>query len=153
MGNAMAQADVDRFFVGRLLFGRALGALGTAYDRALAASGLTFHQLTVLMNCARREADTPRKLATLNGVDASTMTRMVDRLEKKELLIRRRARNDRRRVLLRVTAKGQAAMRKAVPRAERVALEAWRGVTSQERKALRNLVGKIVENLGQTRGT
>jgi len=78
---------------------------------------------------------------------------MVDRLEKKELLIRRRGRNDRRRVQLRVTAKGQATLRKAVPVLQRVALEAWRGVTNQERKALRNLVGKIVENLRQTRGT
>lgn len=152
MGSEKIPADVDHFFVGRLLFGRALGALSAAYDRALVDMGLTFHQLTVLLNCARREADTPVTLAELNGVDVSTMSRMVDRLEEKGLLIRHRSRDDRRQVNLRVTAKGQAVLREALPVAQRVALEAWRGVTNHERKALRNLVEKIARNLNQTQG-
>jgi DNA-binding MarR family transcriptional regulator len=152
MGEDVAESDLDRFFVGRLLFGRALGALGAAYDRALVDLGLTFHQLTALINCVRGEANTPVKLAALNGVDVSTMSRMVDRLEAKGLLARDRSRKDRRQVNLRITAKGHAALREALPVAQRLALEAWRGVTNQERRALRNLVGKIVQNLSQTQG-
>lgn len=153
MGGSITHPDVDRFFVGRLLLGRALGALGAAYDPALNPLGLTFHELTLLLNCARREANTPVKLAELNGLDVSTISRMVDRIERKGLVIRERSREDRRQVILRVTPKGRAILRRAVPVAQRVALAAWRGVTRQERRTLRNLVRKILKNVGQTQGT
>lgn len=77
---------------------------------------------------------------------------MVDRLEKKGLLTRTRSDKDRRQVILRITPKGRAMVRKGIPVARRVALEAWRGVTEQERNALRSIVDKILRNLGHNPG-
>lgn len=145
-----SKTDLDQVFVGRLLLGRVTGVLIQAHDRALASIGLTAHQGSMLLNCARQEGNTPAELAALNGLYVSTITRMVDRLEKKGLLTRTRSEKDRRQVILRITPKGQAALRKGIPIARRVALDAWRGVTKQERNALRSIVDKILGNLGHT---
>lgn len=134
--------------MGRLLLGRVMGSLVTAHDRALAPLGLTTYQGNMLLNCMRQEGNTPAELAALNGLYVSTITRMVDRLEKKGLLTRTRSDQDRRQVILRITPKGRAIVRKAIPVARRVAFDAWRGVTEQERNALRSMVDKILRNLG-----
>lgn len=128
------------------------GALLAAHDEALGPFGITVYQGSVLLNCARHEANTPAALAALNGLDISTMSRMIDRLEKKGLLTRAHSTKDRRQVLVRITPKGRAIVRKGLPVAQRVALRAWRGVTEREKEALRSLVQKILANLGHTQG-
>lgn len=145
--------DLDRVFVGRRLLGRVYGALLAAHDEALGPFGITVYQGSVLLNVARQEANTPAALAALNGLDISTMSRMIDRLEKKGLLTRAHSTKDRRQVLVRITPKGRAIVRKGLPVAQRVALRAWRGVTEQERQAFRSLVQKVLTNLGHTQGT
>lgn len=148
MKGPTSKTDLDQVFVGRLLLGRVMGSLITAHDRALAPLGLTTYQGSMLLNCLRREGNTPAELAALNGLYVSTITRMVDRLEKKGFLTRTRSDKDRRQVILRITPKGRAIVRKGIPVARKVALEAWRGVTEQERNALRSIVDKILGNLG-----
>jgi DNA-binding MarR family transcriptional regulator len=140
--------DVDSVFVGRLLLGRAWSALQEAYDKAVEPLGLTGRQGGILMNCVRGEANTPAELAAFNALDISSMSRMLDRLEKKELITRSRDGKDRRQVTVTATPKGRALLRKATPVASRVAIRAWRNVTEEERKALRSIVYKILENLG-----
>lgn len=152
MKRPASRTDLDQAFVGRLLLGRVMGSLITAHDRALAPLGLTTYQGNMLLNCLRQEGNTPAELAALNGLYVSTITRMVDRLEKKGLLTRTRSDKDRRQVILRITPKGRAIVRKAIPVARRVALDAWRGVTEQERNALRSIVDKILRNLGHNPG-
>lgn len=125
-----------------------MSALLEAHDKALAPLGLTSRQGVVLMNCARHEANTPAELAVFNGLDISSMSRMLDRLEKKGLLTRSRSKTDRRKVFVELTPKGQAFLRKGIPVAARVAIGAWRGVTKQEKRVLRNIVYKILCNLG-----
>lgn len=140
--------ELDSVFVGRLLLGRAWSALQDAYDRAVEPLGLTGRQGAVLMNCVRGEANTPAELATFNALDISSMSRMLDRLEKKGLVTRSRMGRDRRQVTVVVTPKGRALLRKATPVAAQVAAKAWRNVTEHEKKLLRNIVYKVLGNLG-----
>ena len=100
------------------------------------------------MNCARGEAYTTAELAVYNGLDISSMSRMLDRLEKKGLLTRSRSGTDRRKVSVRLTRKGHALLRKGIPLAARVAANAWRNVTEREKKVLRDIVYKILGNTG-----
>jgi DNA-binding MarR family transcriptional regulator len=145
---SQTKLDVDPVFVGRLLLGRAWSALQDAYDRAVEPLGLTGRQGGVLMNCVRGEANTPAELAVFNALDISSMSRMLDRLEKKGLIARSRNGKDRRQVTVTATPKGRALLRKATPIASRVAVKAWRNVTAEERKTLRKIVYKILGNLG-----
>lgn len=148
MNRSPSKPDVDSVFVGRQLFGRVLSALLEAHDKALEPLGLTSRQGVVLLNCARGEAHTTAELAVYNGLDISSMSRMLDRLEKKGLLTRSRSRTDRRKVAIRLTGKGQALLRKGIPVAARVATDAWRNVTEREKGVLRNIVHKILGNTG-----
>ena len=148
MRSVRLESDLDSVFPGRLLLGQVLAALLEAHDKALAQFGVTSRQGIALMNCARGEANTPVELAMLNGLDVSSMSRMLDRLEKKGLLKRSRTAEDRRKVIVRPTAKARALVRKATPVAARVAAAAWRGVTQRERQTLREIVRKILGNLG-----
>ena len=149
LGRSTSKPDVDSVFVGRLLFGRVMSALLEAHDKALAPLGLTSRQGIALMNCARGEATTTAELAVHNGLDISSMSRMLDRLEKKGLLTRSRGETDRRKVTVRLTRKGHALLRKGIPLAARVAVDAWRNVTEREKKILHNIVYKILGNIGR----
>ena len=100
------------------------------------------------MNCVRGEANTPAELAAFNALDISSMSRMLDRLEKKGLITRSRNGKDRRQVTVKATPKGRALLRKATPIAAQVAMNAWRNVTEQEKKVLHDIVYKILRNTG-----
>ncbi len=139
---------MESVFVGRLLFGRVISALLDANDKAAAPLGLTGRQGMVLANVARGEATTAIELAAYNGLDISSMSRMLDRLERKKLLQRTRSHLDRRKVVVRLTPKGHALLRKAIPVAAHATTNAWKGVTEREKKTLRTIVHKILRNTG-----
>lgn len=135
-------------FPGRVLLGRVQSALREVHDEALAPFGLNTSQGVVLLNCLRGEANTPAELARFNDLDISSVSRMLDRLENKGLVTRSRTGKDRRQVIIRITPKGRALVKKAIPVAARVAADAWRNVSEQERQTLRTIVYKILGNLG-----
>jgi len=122
-------------------------ALVEAHDRALAPLSLTVNQAAILYSCSRGEGATPGRLAELYGLEASSITRTVQRLEKKGLITRVHSRTDRRQVMLRLTAKGNASLQRALPIAAQVAAAAWKGVTDREKKVLKTIVEKVLKNL------
>src|SRR5438105_9995913 len=74
----------------------------TVLDRRLAAFGLTAQQAAVLLG-ARKQPSSPSQLAETLGTDTAGMTRLLDRLEAKGLVRRRRHDQDRRAVLVELT--------------------------------------------------
>lgn len=62
---------------------------------------------------AESEACTISSIAASLGIDPATVVRTVDSLEKRELVERRRSRQDRRQVFVDYTDKGRAALREA----------------------------------------
>jgi DNA-binding MarR family transcriptional regulator len=70
---------------------------------------LTAMQWEPLLLLALGKADTVAGLARESNVDCGAMTRMLDRLEQKQLLQRQRSDSDRRVVNLALTGKGQDA--------------------------------------------
>lgn len=87
---------------------RARQAFVERMDQALAPLGLTAQQIGVML-LARGEAGTPLELSRRLSYDSGSMTRMLDRLEKKGLLERRRSASDRRVIELGLTGPGRAA--------------------------------------------
>jgi DNA-binding MarR family transcriptional regulator len=147
MPHPLTPARIQRLFVGRLLLTRVTGALEEAHDRVLAPLGLTTRQGALLLSCELGEARTPAELARLYGLEASSITRMIERLERKGLLTRAHSRDDRRRVLLRVTPRGRRCLQEALPIAASVAARAWRGITTAERRTLQRVVAQVLRNL------
>lgn len=83
-------------------------ALVAVAARSLAgvAEDVTLPQYRFLIELASRGPQRLADLATALGVDRSTATRMCDRLVRKRLVTRRRAREDRRTVRVSLTAAG-----------------------------------------------
>jgi DNA-binding MarR family transcriptional regulator len=83
-------------------------ALVAVAARSLAgvAEDVTLPQYRFLVELASRGPQRLADLASALGVDRSTATRMCDRLVRKGLVIRRRAREDRRAVRVSLTATG-----------------------------------------------
>jgi len=145
--NNAFKTTATSIFVGRLLLPKLVNRLTEAHDRALAAIGLTVKQAAILLSCDLKEANTPAELAGMYGLEVSSITRMVERLERKGLLKHVRNRADRRQVILQITARGKQALRQAVPIASQVASQAWQGVTKNERVVLDTIVTKVMNNL------
>ena len=67
--------------------------------------GLTGPQLIVLQEISKNEEITPSRLASAISLSQATVSGILERLEKRGLVTRRRSDSDRRMVLIRTTAK------------------------------------------------
>ena len=104
---------------------RAAHASVHALAAQLGELGLTGSEINALANLADVKGRTVSGLAAAAGVRATTMTSVLDRLERRGLISRAPVPRDRRAVLVRLTASGSQACRaisEAVARLERHAL-------------------------------
>src|SRR5579864_621363 len=77
-------------------------------QRAMAELGITSRQGNILFMVASGKCTQAAELARECGIDASAVTRLIDRLEKRGLLTRVRSTEDRRVVRLAQTPEGHA---------------------------------------------
>jgi DNA-binding MarR family transcriptional regulator len=91
-----------------MLIGRTNSLKDRVLDKQLVPYGVTSSQFKVLIIVAQFSADTPVELCRHLSLDSGSMTRMLDRLEQKQLIQRTRSATDRRQVQLALTAEGKA---------------------------------------------
>ncbi len=91
------------------LIRRIISLVGQGIDREMEATGLTNAQWMPLLKLHMGTASTVAELARECDLDAGSMTRMLDRLEAKQLCVRVRSKDDRRVVNLELTDAGRAA--------------------------------------------
>jgi DNA-binding MarR family transcriptional regulator len=116
-------------------------------DKRLAGLEMSAAQYIIVANLAGPEG--PKSAADLcKGIsyDAGAMTRMLDRLEGKGLIRRRRSAQDRRLVHLELTDEGRA----AYPRMREIAMTVTnrflRGFSKAEARQLESFLGRMLEN-------
>ena len=124
-----------------LLVHRAAQGLRSVLDRASRDHGLSDGRdwlvLTALSDGARR---TQLELARLLGIDKTTLTAVLDRLERAGLVVRRADPADRRARIPEATAEGRA-VREAVARArDEVERDLLAGVPDEQARQLRDLL-------------
>lgn len=90
-----------------LLLGRAALLKDKIIDTHMEPHGITAAQFKVLIIMVQFGVDTPAELCRNLSLDSGSMTRMLDRLEQKDLLARKRSEQDRRQVQLVLTAEGK----------------------------------------------
>jgi len=105
----MKHYSPDNFHSGLmgLLIGRTNAVKDRMLDKYLVPYGVTASQFKVLIIVAQFGADTPAELCRHLSLDSGAMTRMLDRLEQKELITRCRSDIDRRQVHLALTVEGR----------------------------------------------
>ncbi len=138
------------------LLGRVRGQLLTALDAELAKDEVlgplevTSAQLIVLVKLAGQ--DRPAATSELcKGIsyDAGAMTRMLDRLEAKGLILRSRSEQDRRVVLLELTAAGKAAYPRIREMSMRVMNRSLGDFERHEAEQLESLLLRMSHNLAE----
>ncbi len=134
------------------LLNRAGARIATSFGEEVRPLGATVQMWRVL--AALRERD-GRRMGDLSGttsIEVSTLTRLVDSMETKGLVARRRAADDARVVELSVTAAGRRLTQKIVPIAERYERVALAGFSAAEADRLRTALRRLYANMDNLGG-
>lgn len=135
-----------------LLMKQLTGSMAAQVDRQLDVHGLTSAQWGPLLRLRNAGPNTVVDLARWQQVDPGAMTRLLDRLEKKQLCKRVRSTADRRVVQVQITPEGEAAIAE-VPAVLAAVMNAHlAGFTKAEWKALKSLLQRMVANGEALRG-
>jgi DNA-binding MarR family transcriptional regulator len=128
------------------LMSRARTSLLAGLDAELERFGLSGMQFAVLKHLAEGAAETAADLCRYLHYDTGAMTRILDRLEQKGLVRRERCREDRRVVFLRLTAGGRAQLPRLLAAGTRVIDAHLAGFSQAEIDALKNYLGRMIDN-------
>jgi DNA-binding MarR family transcriptional regulator len=135
---SFAQEQSIGFFLNR-----ARNSMVMEMDAALKTLGISAQQLGLLVSIKRGVASTPFELSKLLSIDTGAMTRLLDKLEEKEFLVRSRSLEDRRVVNLRITEKGKQVPLEAFVIAPEVLNARLADFSAQEFAEFRRLLGKF----------
>jgi DNA-binding MarR family transcriptional regulator len=128
--------------------------VGTAMVARFSRGALAAHHLTIDMwralaalsnNGGQRQID----LAGLTSIEPSTTSRVVTRLVRNGLVIRSRSKISNREVLVQLTAKGRALVRKLIPVAIALERSAAAGLPANELALVKQALRKVYGNLSR----
>lgn len=122
-----------------------------AFEREMAAAlrphGITFRQCQVLASLAMLGAASQAELAAQVGIEAPTLTGVLNRMERDGWIARRASETDRRKKLVEPLAKAQPAWERLVETAHSIRARALHGVSEEERAVLHRVLARIRDNL------
>jgi DNA-binding MarR family transcriptional regulator len=109
--------------------------------------GILTGQWSVLRVLWQQEGLSQVELAERLRVEKASLTAMLDGMEKAGVIARTRNRDDRRKVNIRLTAKGRALKARLLPFGDKINRRAAKGLTSGEASQLRRLLSRLIVNL------
>jgi DNA-binding MarR family transcriptional regulator len=134
------------------LLNRAGFAASAAFADALAEHSLTvpaWRVLAVLMHGDRARVG---ELAERTSIEFSTLSRLIDALQRRGLVARKQAADDARAVHVALTARGRAVAQRLLPEAVALEQRMSAGMSAAEIRDLRRLLDKLYENIGGEAG-
>lgn len=108
---------------------------------------ISSEQWVVLKRISDDEGINQREVADLTFKDPASVTRILDLLEKSELVERQPAANDRRTYSLFLTKNGKALVAKVTPLAKEIRAAGLQGISKQEQEIFEQVLKKIYDNL------
>lgn len=119
---------------------------GQAFSTELKRFGLALNEWRACASLRQLPGQRLMALAEHTSIDASTLSRMVDGLVQRGVLVRERCDDDARAIALRLTAEGETVVDRVIPLAqlyERVMLS---GIDGEQVRLLRELLRRIHDN-------
>jgi DNA-binding MarR family transcriptional regulator len=143
----MTQLQNDEIF--NILVGKISAAINRTFLRAFVVEGIdiTTEQWSVLACLWEKDKVTQQTLCHLTAKDKPSMTRLIDKLEKRNLVTRVSDNNDRRINLIHLTDAGLALQQRATQIVHQVANKALNNITDEEMNTSRVVLKKIMANL------
>ena len=123
----------------------AASILDNSFNKVIENYGITAHQYNVLriLNGVYPEGHARCEIAVRMVERASDVTRIIDRLEKQNMVERGRTKEDRRISITRITEKGVELVNLLNPVIEKSHLQATKNLTDQECSVLSGLLEKL----------
>ena len=121
-------------------------AIGRAYQPLLAKLDLTYLQYVTMLALREEDGVRVKDLGARLRLDSGTLTPLLKRLERKELVERRRDAEDERVVRIHLTRPGRALRRRAAKVPEALACRV--GLSVEEAQELARLCARVLEELG-----
>jgi DNA-binding MarR family transcriptional regulator len=118
-------------------------------EAVFASQGITFQQWVVLMNLRDEVATTTAGLCQELRHDSGAMTRLIDQLDERGFIGRRRQEADRRIVDLELTSSGRKMVDSLIPLAVETLNGALSGFTKAEVQQMQGLLRKIIARVGE----
>jgi DNA-binding MarR family transcriptional regulator len=129
------------------LVGRLARRMAAEMDGRMREHGLTFAQAAVMSRLWWQDGLTQSELQEQVGVDASTLTGLLQRMTRQGLVRRRRDRSDGRVLLVYLTPRGRALRPVLIPEAEAVNGWFFQGFSTAEREAFLDLMHRALRNM------
>lgn len=101
------------------------------------------NEIFVLLLVYRKNCVNMTEIAEHLRIPLNTVTGVVNRLEKKEIILRERSKEDKRIVTIVLTDKGKIFLKKEMKELERYFSKVMNSLTEQEKETLSNVVGKV----------
>ncbi len=127
---------------------RIVQTLRVASRAAESRYGLTAAQLFVMQKLAENRAASLNELAARTLTHQSSVSVVVQKLVERQLVARRAAREDARRVLLSLTPAGRALVRKAPLAAQERLIAAVNALPAAQRRELARLLSRVAGSTG-----
>jgi DNA-binding MarR family transcriptional regulator len=121
--------------------------LRTLTDRELAQQGITTQQAALMLMTRLHGGHGVHRLADPLGTDTAGLTRLVDRLEAKGLVVRHPSPHDRRALVLELTSAGQELIPDLVAAFRRAHEQLLAGIDEREIEQFQATVQRLRENL------
>lgn len=120
----------------------------TELDRRLRPLGFSHSRWLLLLHLSRNDGCTHRELAESMGIEAATLVKLVDHMEKKGLLKRCASETDRRVKHLRLSAEGKKVVENIRSYATDLRKEVLSGLSPAEIKTALDVLNNIRSKLG-----
>jgi DNA-binding MarR family transcriptional regulator len=118
-------------------------------DEALARHGLTIDMWRLLAALSNGGGQRQIDLATMTSIEKSTISRLVTRLVRMNLVTRSRSRTSNREVVVQLSGKGQALVAKLIPVALELERVASTGTSATDMAAMKRLLRQAFQNLAK----
>ena len=129
------------------LLNRAGARIATAFGEEVRPLGATLQIWRVLAVLHERDGRRMGDVALTTSIEMSTLTRLVDGMEKKSLVARRRDPEDARVVVLHAAPAGRRLTARLLPIAERYEKVALRGFAPKEAEQLTEALHRLYSNM------
>jgi DNA-binding MarR family transcriptional regulator len=129
------------------LLNRAGTRIALSFSERIRPLGATLQMWRVLAALRERDGRRMGDLSETTSIEVSTLTRLVDSMERKKLVVRRRDAEDARAVTLHATATGRRLTERIVPIAEHYEDAALVGFDAAEAETLKAALRRLYANM------
>jgi DNA-binding MarR family transcriptional regulator len=141
MKKKLSLDDSAGFLVGQLA-----SRLQLQVDRALAAEGVTAPQWTVLWILNAGLAATPSDISDYLSMNTGAVTRLLDRMVDKNLIVRKADEKDRRRILLQITPEAKALYPRLPPLVAEVVKQFFHDIPAEDLTIFKQILLQAINN-------